>query len=92
MGRIAEHSSHQSHIGKPGKPFGLAITLVKNILRFDVQAKLSGGADPFCDRGIEAVKTIEQQNLVGFKPDRFGLNAASFLEVCLLYTSDAADE
>src|SRR5512138_1144969 len=77
---IPKHPAHEANIRESRKPVRGAVSLVEDILSFDIDAELGGVADPFGDRGIEAVEAIQEQDLVFLQPYGFGASAPAFLK------------
>ena len=80
MARVAQHPADQPHISKLCEAPRRSVALIKDILRLDVEPELGGGIDVFGDRRIHPVQTIEQEDLIGLKFNRFCGGASAFLK------------
>src|SRR5215831_9457118 len=77
---IPEHTAEQADIREFGQPGRLTGAFVEDILGFDVKAELCRGINTFSDRWIKSMEAIEEEDLIGFKPDVPGGNATAFFE------------
>ena len=67
---IAQHPADEPDIGELREPVGAAVALVHHVESFDVEAELGRWVDAFGDGRIEAVKTVEQEDLILLQFDR----------------------